>query len=142
MKTPRFINLLTLTAIVITSSALAFCGFYVSSGDAKLFNQASQVIIARDSSTSTTDGAEVTQLYIQPKNAPSDSPKLWLAGFSRTALKAGEERSLTFSLKTRELGLVNEQGERQMPGDSSLFVGGSQPSKVGYTGISQSFQIQ
>jgi beta-glucosidase len=76
--------------------------------------------------TSTTNGAEVTQLYIQPKNAPTYSPKLWLAGFARTMLKAGEERSLTFTLKTRELGLVNEQGERQMTsGDYSVFVGGS-----------------
>jgi beta-glucosidase len=93
--------------------------------------------------TSSINGAEVTQLYIQPKNAPSGSPKLWLAGFTRMMLKAGEERSLTFTLKTRELGLVNEQGERQMmPGDYSLFVGGSQPSEEGYSGVSQSFQIQ
>jgi hypothetical protein len=54
MKTPRLINLLALIVTLITGSALAFCGFYVSSGDAKLFNQASQVIIARDSSTNTT----------------------------------------------------------------------------------------
>ncbi|MEB3174389.1 MAG: DUF2330 domain-containing protein, partial [Cyanobacteriota bacterium] len=29
-------------------AAQAFCGFYVSQADAKLFNQASQVILARD----------------------------------------------------------------------------------------------
>jgi beta-glucosidase len=93
--------------------------------------------------TSPINGAEVTQLYIQPKNAPSYSPKLWLAGFVRTMLKAGEERSLTFTLKTQELGLVNEQGERQMmPGDYNVFVGGSQPSQEGYSGVNQSFQIQ
>jgi hypothetical protein len=54
MKTPRVISLLALIVTLVTGSALAFCGFYVSSGDAKLFNQASQVIIARDSSTNTT----------------------------------------------------------------------------------------
>jgi hypothetical protein len=54
MKIPRLINLLALIVTLVTGSALAFCGFYVSSGDAKLFNQASQVIIARDSSTNTT----------------------------------------------------------------------------------------
>jgi hypothetical protein len=54
MKTSRIINFLAFIMILITGSALAFCGFYVSSGEAKLFNQASQVIIARDSSTNTT----------------------------------------------------------------------------------------
>ena len=36
------------SAIALTGSALAFCGFYVARADAKLFNQASQVVIARD----------------------------------------------------------------------------------------------
>lgn len=34
--------------IVITPAALAFCGFYVSQADTSLYNQASQVAIARD----------------------------------------------------------------------------------------------
>jgi hypothetical protein len=34
--------------IVFTPAAWAFCGFYVAKADAKLFNQASQVVIARD----------------------------------------------------------------------------------------------
>ncbi len=42
----------TLTALalwgVASQSASAFCGFYVSSGDAKLFNEASKVVMVRD----------------------------------------------------------------------------------------------
>lgn len=34
--------------VMLAGSALAFCGFYVARGDAKLFNKSSQVIIARD----------------------------------------------------------------------------------------------
>jgi hypothetical protein len=34
--------------IVITPAALAFCGFYVSQADTSLYNQASQVVIARN----------------------------------------------------------------------------------------------
>jgi hypothetical protein len=34
--------------LMLAGSALAFCGFYVARGDAKLFNKSSQVIIARD----------------------------------------------------------------------------------------------
>jgi hypothetical protein len=35
-------------SLVIASSAQAFCGFYVGKADASLFNEASQVIMARD----------------------------------------------------------------------------------------------
>ncbi|HEU5310084.1 MAG TPA: DUF2330 domain-containing protein, partial [Candidatus Eisenbacteria bacterium] len=38
---------LTLTALA-PSRASAFCGFYVASGDAKIFNRASKVVLARD----------------------------------------------------------------------------------------------
>jgi hypothetical protein len=47
----RFLISICLAWIFIfanTSQALAFCGFYVGGADAKLFNKASQVVIARD----------------------------------------------------------------------------------------------
>lgn len=37
-----------LLLIFATKPALAFCGFYVAKADSSLYNQASQVIIARD----------------------------------------------------------------------------------------------
>lgn len=40
--------LAALTALVAPSSARAFCGFYVAQADAKLFNQASRVVLVRD----------------------------------------------------------------------------------------------
>ena len=45
-----FITLLTTLLVVIgfTPEAWAFCGFYVAKADTKLYNQASQVVIARD----------------------------------------------------------------------------------------------
>jgi len=51
MKTiNRLISLLIIlfTIIGFASPALAFCGFYVAKADATLYNQASQVVIARD----------------------------------------------------------------------------------------------
>ncbi len=52
MKKLRTILLSTVGAIaafiVITPAALAFCGFYVSQADTSLYNQASQVAIARE----------------------------------------------------------------------------------------------
>lgn len=40
--------LLTLAALATPAVSRAFCGFYVASGDAKIFNRASKVVIARD----------------------------------------------------------------------------------------------
>ena len=53
MKLVRiFIALLTTFLVVINLApeAWAFCGFYVAKADSKLYNQASQVIVARDGS--------------------------------------------------------------------------------------------
>src|SRR5712691_7121634 len=37
-----------LALALLPLSASSFCGFYVASGDAKLFNRASQVVLVRD----------------------------------------------------------------------------------------------
>ncbi len=51
MKPLRFLISLLLvfvTVLCFTPAAWAFCGFYVSKADTKLYNKASQVVIARD----------------------------------------------------------------------------------------------
>jgi hypothetical protein len=51
MKIFRILFVLLLAALLIILSAkpaFAFCGFYVGKADSKLYNQASQVVIARD----------------------------------------------------------------------------------------------
>ncbi|MEM6753378.1 MAG: DUF2330 domain-containing protein [Cyanobacteria bacterium P01_C01_bin.38] len=50
MKLFRALISILLTFVILTSftpSALAFCGFYVAKADSKLYNKASQVVIAR-----------------------------------------------------------------------------------------------
>ena len=42
------VPLLTAAALATAGTALAFCGFYVAKADAKIFNQASQVVLVRD----------------------------------------------------------------------------------------------
>ena len=39
---------MALLLLLVAPPALAFCGFYVAQGDAKLYNQSSKVVIARD----------------------------------------------------------------------------------------------
>jgi hypothetical protein len=41
-------SLLIVLLLALPSPALSFCGFYVASGDAKLFNHSSQVVLVRD----------------------------------------------------------------------------------------------
>jgi hypothetical protein len=51
MKISQIIISFGLACILIltcATQAIAFCGFYVGGADAKLFNQASQVVIARN----------------------------------------------------------------------------------------------
>ena len=50
-KIPKLSILISLILAVFTlfaPSAWAFCGFYVAKADSRLYNQASQVILARD----------------------------------------------------------------------------------------------
>src|SRR5438045_3606261 len=44
----RLASAVWLTVLSVAAPAQAFCGFYVGKADASLFNQASQVIMARD----------------------------------------------------------------------------------------------
>ena len=44
----RIFSVTVLAAALAAAQAQAFCGFYVGKADAKLFNEASQVIMARD----------------------------------------------------------------------------------------------
>ncbi len=48
MNRIRFLLTLLLALLLAPSAAYAFCGFYVAQGDAKIYNQSSRVVIARD----------------------------------------------------------------------------------------------
>ena len=48
MKHRCLIAVILLAAALLPTTGSAFCGFYVAKADSKLFNKASQVVIARD----------------------------------------------------------------------------------------------
>jgi len=48
MNRIHFLLTLLLALLLAPSAAHAFCGFYVAQGDAKIYNQSSRVVIARD----------------------------------------------------------------------------------------------
>jgi beta-glucosidase len=80
--------------------------------------------------TSKIAGGEVAELYLEfPPSA--GAPLRALRGFARVHLLPGENRHLTYTLKPRDLSMVNEQGEHVVaPGEYTIFVGGAQPGET------------
>ena len=77
--------------------------------------------------TGSRDGDEVAELYISFPKLPG-APLRALRGFTRVALKAGEQKHLKLTLTPRDLSYVNEAGDRFVSaGDFLITVGGGQP---------------
>lgn len=73
-------------------------------------------------------GEEVAQLYISHPGQKVLVPLTSLKGFQRVHLKAGESKKLVFLLSDKDLACVDENGNLTMlPGDISVFIGGSSP---------------
>ena len=61
MKHPYRFPALLLCATLWPASAHGFCGFYVASGNARLFNKASQVALVRDGDRTVMTITPVTE---------------------------------------------------------------------------------
>ncbi len=80
--------------------------------------------------TGRRDGEEVVQVYVKPPAGPIRA----LAGFERVALKAGESRSISFSLRPRDFAVSTGDGHYQAsPGWFEISLGGEQPGFKGGT---------
>ena len=76
--------------------------------------------------TSSVDGKEVVQLYIRDLFGSITRPVRELKGFELTALKAGETKTINFTLNKETLGFYNNDGKYIVEaGDFKVFVGGS-----------------
>lgn len=74
--------------------------------------------------TGSRDGTEVVQLYIRDLVGSLTRPVKELKGFERVALRAGEKRTVTFTLKPEHLGFYNAQKRFVVePGDFKVWVG-------------------
>ncbi|QNP52240.1 glycoside hydrolase family 3 C-terminal domain-containing protein [Hymenobacter qilianensis] len=75
-------------------------------------------------------GDEVVQLYVKHPNAKGRVALHALEGFQRINLKAGEKKTIQFTLTPRQLSLLNDKAERmEQAGQVQVFVGGGQPLK-------------
>jgi beta-glucosidase len=87
------------------------------------------------------EGDEVVQLYLTfPKLA--GAPRRALRGFQRIHLRAGENRTMQFTIADRDISYVKDDGIRDIgPGKYSLSVGGGQPGPR-TSSISIDFEIK
>jgi beta-glucosidase len=90
--------------------------------------------------TSELAGDEVAELYLEFPSVPG-APRLALRGLQRLRLAPGETRHITYTLKARDLSMVNDKGEHVVvPGEYNVFVGGGQPSEAP-AGVSAKLEI-
>ena len=95
--------------------------------------------------TGAIAGDEVVQLYLTHSGIVG-APLRALKGFQRLHLDRGEKRTVTFTLRDRELSLVDDAGRhRILPGKVDLWIGGGQPiARPGLpktSGVSSQFTI-
>jgi beta-glucosidase len=73
-------------------------------------------------------GDEVVQLYVRHPGASGRVARHALEGFRRVNLKAGEKKTVTFTLTPRQLSRLNAQARRvELAEKVQVFVGGGQP---------------
>lgn len=72
-------------------------------------------------------GAEVAQVYVQPKGAPVPRPLKELKGFSRISLAPGESKQVTVNLDMRSFAFWDTPGHNWAVahGEYNILVGGS-----------------
>ncbi len=70
---------------------------------------------------------EVVQLYLTHSGVPG-APIRALKGFQRVHLDRGDKKTISFTLRDRDLSLVDEAGKhRILPGKVDVWIGGGQP---------------
>jgi beta-glucosidase len=109
---------------------LSFTTFAYSNGRVSKSNVTATdtVTVSVDVANSgAVDGDEVVELYLTHKGIQG-APIRALQGFQRIHLVAGEKRSVSFTLRDRDLGTVDGNGQHRIaPGQVDVWVGGGQP---------------
>jgi beta-glucosidase len=86
-------------------------------------------LTATITNTGKMDGEEVVQLYISWPDVKAKKPIRALKAFQRISLKAGESRTVRFTLTPEELSLVDENGNLYQPKSrAEISIGGGQPA--------------
>jgi beta-glucosidase len=88
--------------------------------------------------TGAKAGEEVVQLYMKASGVSGPRPNRWLAGFERVPVRAGEKKTVHFTLSARQFSAAQAGGRRLVePGRFEVSVGGGQTG-----GVTGSIQVQ
>ena len=88
------------------------------------------IVRARVENQGRWDTEEVVQVYIRHTDSDLVPPNPQLCSFQRCFVKAGQQCEVTLTVNRRALTVVNELGERFMPGGRYLLYAGiSQPDE-------------
>jgi beta-glucosidase len=92
--------------------------------------QSPVTISVKVKNTGKTDGEEVVQVYVSNKTSKSVVPLVSLKKFQRIMLKAGEEKSVSFTLNPEDFSVFRSDASNVVePGMFEIAVGGSLPDK-------------
>lgn len=100
----------------------------------------------RVTNTGTLAGDELVQLYLTHPGVEG-APIRALAGFQRIHLESGASQAVKFTLRGRDLSLVDASGVRRIvPGEVKVWIGGGQPiagpGQPATAGIETEFRIE
>ncbi len=103
------------------------------------------IISAEVTNRGAMDSDEVVQLYLAHPGVTGAAIRE-LRGFQRIHLARGQSRKILFSLRDRDLSIVDAEGKRRIvSGTVDAWIGGGQPSatdaKNGTTGVRTQFKI-
>ena len=80
--------------------------------------------------TGAYDGYEKVQLYAEPIGCEFTHPKRELRAYEAVYLKSGEEKTVTLTVRKRDLMLINDEGRKvEHKGVFKLYVSGGQPDE-------------
>lgn len=86
----------------------------------------STIVSCTIKNTGTRDGGEVVQLYIRDMLSSVARPVMELKGFRRVHVKAGESKTISFTITPEMLSMLDiNLKEVVEPGDFRLMIGGS-----------------
>ena len=119
------------TAVYPFGYGLSFTEFQYDNLEVSPMNNSQLKVTATLTNTGQRDGDEVVQLYLSNKRDYL-TPIRALKGFQRINLKAGESKTIEFTLTSKELSQVDLSGaSTPMTGEVLISLGGGQPSDSG-----------
>jgi beta-glucosidase len=127
---------------------LSFSSFDYSDAkvsQAKVAADGTVIVSVRVTNASSAPGDEVVQLYLAHPGVEG-APIRALAGFQRIHLDAAGSKTVDFTLRDRDLSIVDESGARRIvPGAVDVWIGGGQqitgPGQPPTKGARTSFEI-